>query len=518
MEVTTLTERQKTDPGVLPQHRALELAPADTDGVSTKRGASDRLGDHRSVNMGEGRPSSRERTRRHGDPSPTVVGNRDTSVAVLDRRGNPLQPTRPARARELLKKGRAVVVRVSPVFVIRLKDRDREDSVVDGVLIGVDPGSRFTGISVATEETVVASTGEVSTSRRGIWLGELVHRSLQIKNAMTARANLRRGRRSRNLRYRAPRFNNRTRPSGWLPPSLQHRVDTTMSWLRRLSRWFPVSDVVIERVRFDMQLLENPDISGVEYQNGTLAGTNVREYLLEKWNRICAYCDANGVPLNIDHIHPLSRGGSDRVSNLTLACIPCNQSKGALPVDEFVSEPARLRRILSSAKRPLRDAAAVNTTRYALVRSAETLGLPVETSSGAVTKWNRMRMDVPKTHALDALAVGDVDAITEWAAQTNVISCSGRGSYKRTMTDAHGFPRATRPRQKRHHGFATGDHALAIVTTGKKTGVYVGRVVVRSSGYFNIATTEGTIQGLHHRFFNLVQRSDGYGYTRRATS
>ena len=78
----------------------------------------------------------------------------------------------------------------------------------------------------------------------------------------------------------------------------------------------------MELVRFDMQQIENPEISGVEYSQGTLAGFEQREYLLEKWGRKCAYCDAKDVPLNLDHIHSRANGGSNRVSNMTMACIP----------------------------------------------------------------------------------------------------------------------------------------------------------------------------------------------------
>jgi hypothetical protein len=48
-----------------------------------------------------------------------------------------------------------------------------------------------------------------------------------------------------------------------------------------------------------LQKLENPEISGIAYQQGTLAGYELREYLLEKWGRKCAYCDATNVPLQI---------------------------------------------------------------------------------------------------------------------------------------------------------------------------------------------------------------------------
>ena len=199
-------------------------------------------------------------------------------VAVLDRNGQPLMPCHPARARELLAKGRAVVVHLTP-FVIRLKDRTVADSVVDGVQVGVDPGSRHTGMAVFG---FGATTGE---ARRGLFSVQIDHRGGQISTNLTGRAQLRRGRRSRNLRYRAPRFLNRTKSTGWLAPSLAHRVDSTMSWAGKLMRWFPVTSWHQELVRFDMQQMRDPEISGTQYQQGTLAGFEVREYLLAKWSR-----------------------------------------------------------------------------------------------------------------------------------------------------------------------------------------------------------------------------------------
>ncbi|HAO02349.1 MAG TPA: HNH endonuclease, partial [Halomonas sp.] len=105
-----------------------------------------------------------------------------------------------------------------------------------------------------------------------------------------------------------------------LAPSLQHRVDTVMAWVNRLSKSAPITGISQELVRFDTQKLESPEISGVEYQQGTLLGYEVREYLLEKWGRKCAYCGTADTPLEIEHVVPRSRGGSNRVSNLTLSC------------------------------------------------------------------------------------------------------------------------------------------------------------------------------------------------------
>jgi 5-methylcytosine-specific restriction endonuclease McrA len=95
-----------------------------------------------------------------------------------------------------------------------------------------------------------------------------------------------------------------------------------------LRRWVPVSSIVVETVRFDTQKMQDPEMTGVEYQQGELAGYEVRQYLLEKWGRRCAYCDKENVPLEVEHIVLKSRGGTDRVSNLTLSCRSCNLEKG----------------------------------------------------------------------------------------------------------------------------------------------------------------------------------------------
>jgi len=292
----------------------------------------------------------------------------------------------------------------------------------------------------------------------------------------------------------------------------------------------------MELVRFDMHKLQNPEVTGVEYQQGELFGYEVREYLLEKWGRKClsapacacphadrcghaqagSYCDAEDVPLEIEHIVPRSRRGSNRVSNLTLACHGCNQSKSNMDVREFLSGDAdRLARILAFAKKSLRDAAAVNSTRWSLFNALKNTDLPVETGSGGRTKWNRRRLSIPKTHALDAVCVGDVDAVINWQQPTLSVGCTGRGAYKRTRLTKYGFPRGFLMHCKSVRGFQTGDMVRAFVERGKNAGVHVGRVAVRASGSFNIRTQDGLMQGIHARYCSLLQRSDGYSYAFR---
>lgn len=441
------------------------------------------------------------------------------SAFVLNRSGKPLMPCTEKRARKLLGAGRARVHRLLP-FVIRLTDRTAASCELQPLRVKLDPGSMTTGIALVRDvEAADPESGDLCRKAAVLNLFDLVHRGRQISEALTGRRQMRRARRHRNTRYRAPRFDNRRRTGGWLPPSLQHRVDTISAWVCRLRRWAPVTGISQELARFDMQKLENPEISGLMYQQGTLFEYEVREYVLETWGRKCMYCEADAVPLNIEHVVPKARGGTNRVSNLGLSCMPCNQKKGARPIEAFLAnKPQRLARILAQLKRPLRDAAAVNSTRWALFDALKLSGLPVEAASGGLTKWNRHRFDVPKTHALDAACVGSLAGIADWHRPTLTIKACGRGSYQRTRLDAFGFPRGYLTRDKRIRGVETGDMVIAIVPTGKKHGRHIGRVAVRASGSFNIQTGNAVVQGISHRYCRIVQRGDGYGYNRKDSS
>jgi 5-methylcytosine-specific restriction endonuclease McrA len=175
----------------------------------------------------------------------------------------------------------------------------------------------------------------------------------------------------------------------------------------RLFGQCPITSLSQELVRFDTQVMENPDIEGVEYQQGELAGYEIREYVLVKWNHTCAYCDAQNVPFQLDHVQARSRNGSNRVSNLVLACESCNRLKGNLDIRTFLKEdPIRLGRILAHLKARLVDAAAVNATRWSLNEQLKTFGLPLECGSGGRTKYNRIKRGLAKTHWLDAACVG----------------------------------------------------------------------------------------------------------------
>jgi 5-methylcytosine-specific restriction endonuclease McrA len=393
----------------------------------------------------------------------------------------------------LLREGKAAVLRRYP-FTIILKDRSTGEC--QPVELKVGPGSKGSGIAL------VADFKQVKTV---VWGMELEHRGQRIKARLESRRALRRTRRSRKTRYRAARFKNRMRPKGWLPPSLMSRVWNIDTWVKRLRRFAPVTAVAVETIRFDTQKLVNPEISGVEYQQGTLFGYEVREYLLEKWGRRCVYCSVEDVPLEVEHIVPKIRGGSNRVSNLALACRTCNQTKGSLTAEEFGHPDVQ-----KHALKPLRDAAAVNSARYAVGDILKAHGLPVTFWSGGRTKYNRTTQGYPKAHWIDAACVGESGVRVRLDTKACVLMVKAMGHGRRQMcgTDKYGFPNRHRLNKSVHFGFRTGDIVRAIVPRGKFAGVHTGRITVRASGSFGL----GAAAGISHKHCTAIHRKDGYSY------
>lgn len=420
-----------------------------------------------------------------------------SKVFVLDTMNRPLDPVHPGYARKLLSSGKAAVYRRYP-FTIILK-REVEHVQPEPLRLKIDPGSKTTGLAIVND-----ATGEV------VWAAELQHRGQLIKKALDTRRISRRGRRNRKTRYRKERYLNRVRPKGWLPPSLESRMANVLTWVNRLRWYCPITAISQELVKFDMQIMQNPEVEGVEYQQGELAGYEVREYLLEKWGRKCAYCGKKDVPLHVEHIIPRAKGGSNRVSNLTLACKPCNDKKGTQDIREFLKhKPEVLKRILAQAKAPLKDASAVNATRWALYERLKGLGLPIETGTGGRTKYNRVTHGLEKAHWLDAACVGASTPETLLTAHVHplLIQAMGSGCRQMCQTDPFGFPKHHRQGNKHFLGFQTGDMVYADIPRGKYTGEHVGRITIRSRPSFILNGFD-----VHPKYCRILQKGDGYGY------
>lgn len=418
-------------------------------------------------------------------------------VFLIDAQKKPMNPIHPAQARKLLEHSKAAVFRRYP-FTLILK-RTIERPIVHPLTLKIDPGSKVTGFALVTDRDEV------------IWGMELKHRGQQIKLALDSRRAIRRGRRNRNTRYRQPRFLNRKRPQGWLAPSLMHRVLTTETWVKRLCKFSPIGEIRQELVKFDMQALDNPEISRCEYQQGTLFGYEIREYLLEKWQRNCAYCGIENVPLQIEHIHPRAKGGSNRISNLCLACEKCNIKKGTKLIEQFLSKkPDLLKRILGQAKRPLKDAAAVNATRWALFNQLKQTGLPVHTGTGGQTKYNRTRLGLQKTHWLDAACVGITKTLQVLTECILNVTATGFGGRQRCQTDKYGYPIKHRPLRP-IFGFCTGDIVRADVPKGKYQGTFTTRVCPMSDGRGEFIINKKRFS-VRLDYCKTIHRKDGYSY------
>jgi hypothetical protein len=172
-----------------------------------------------------------------------------------------------------------------------------------------------------------------------------------------------------------------------------------------------------------------------------LPSYEVREYLLNKWERKWADCGVENIAWQVEHIYPRAKGGSNRISNLCLVCHSCNQKKGTKNIEKFLAKkPDILKRILAQAKRPLKDAAAVNWTRGALFNRLKEAGFPVVTGSGGLTKFNRTRLELPKSHWLDVACVGQIESLEVLTNKPLLIKSTGHATRQICRTDKFGFP------------------------------------------------------------------------------
>jgi len=333
-------------------------------------------------------------------------------VFVLSRSGKSLMPTTPRRARIFLKTRRARVVSREP-FTIQL--RFETTTHTQPVTVGVDTGSHTVGLAAtANREVVFQAEMRLRTN---------------ISGKLIQRRQYRRTRRSRKTRYRAARWANRRRSTGWLPPSLRARADATVKVVRFVARILPIRQINVEIGSFDTQKMQNPEVSGVCYQQGQLQGYLLREYLLAKWQRQCAYCQTSGVPLQVEHLIPKSRGGSDRTSNLVIACDRCNKRKGIRTAEEF-----GFPEIQAQARMPLKDAARVSSIKTAVVQPlAQQFGLErVAVRYGYETKYQRMQvLNLPKSHANDAVAIAcAIGEVVKPLTLVYQLRCVPRGNYQ----------------------------------------------------------------------------------------
>lgn len=301
-------------------------------------------------------------------------------VYVLSHTGKALMPTNHhGKVRHLLREGKARVVRREP-FTIQLLYDSKE--YTQPVTLGVDAGTGHVGLSVTTEKTELFSA-EVTLRR-------------DIQELLSTRREARRTRRQRKTRYRAPRFDNRCRPDGWLAPSVEQAVQSHLSLIRKVHAILPVTETIIEVAQFDTQLLKNPDIVGTEYQQGEQLGFwNTREYVLFRDGHTCQHCHGKSKDriLNVHHIESRKTGGN-APDNLITLCETCHKAYHQRKIQLKVKRGASLR-----------DAALMNVMRWTVYNRAKEEFGNVRMTYGYITKNTRIKNGLEKSHSVDARCI-----------------------------------------------------------------------------------------------------------------
>lgn len=384
-------------------------------------------------------------------------------VYVQNKDREPLMPTeRYGAVRRWLRDNKAVVVNLCP-FTIRLQ-RDSENNT-QKIFVGLDTGAVNVGCSAVSD-------------KRCLYSSETKLRT-DISKKMQRRAKYRRNRRTRKLRYRQPRFDNR-KSKRQLPPSLQSKADSTVKVIKKLSEILPISKVRVEIAKFDTQKLQNPDIKGIDYQKGVTEGyDNLRSYVFERDNYTCQICKKSKGILQTHHIKQRKDNGSDRPDNMVTVHKDCHKKFHLGEIEHKFKKPKEYR--METQVTILKDF---------IVKELKK-DFDVEVTFGHITKRNRMRLNLPKSHCFDAVAIANPKKV-ERIDRIFKRMCVTQKRYQMT--------KGVRSEKKLPSGELFGFKQWDKVKIGNQIGFIKGR---RSSGFFDICDIDGNNISHSVKYTNL---------------
>ena len=312
----------------------------------------------------------------------------------------------------LLKSGMAKAVRRTP-FTIQLQ-YETATNITQPISLGVDAGSRQIGLSATTE-------------RRVLYESDIELRN-DIVNLLATRRELRKGRRFRKTRYRKVRFNNRAVPKGWLAPSVRHKAECHLKVVSDVYKILPITKIVVEVASFDIQKIKNPNISGVEYQQGDQKDSwNVREYVLHRDNHTCQCCKGKRKDkiLNVHHIGSRKTGGN-APNNLVTLCETCH--------DLYHQGKIQLPKTIKRGK-SFRDEAFMGIMRWAFYNKLKEQYSDVSLTYGYITKHTRIENKLPKAHHIDARCIsGNPLAVSDGVVYfQKKVRCHNRQLHRATI-------------------------------------------------------------------------------------
>lgn len=307
-------------------------------------------------------------------------------VFVLNKHGKALMPCKPRKARILLKEKKAKIINYKPFTIQLLYGSSGYKQEIN---LGADIGSKHLGLAITSEDKVLAK-------------GDVTFRT-DIKSLLETRKIYRRDRRNRKTRYRKSRFNNRKRKEGWLPPSVQARINSTFYWIDKLLSFLPNPKLHLEVGKFDIQKMINSSIQGEEYQQGPLLSCHdVRYYVFARDNYTCQVCKQKNKILNTHHIVYRSHGGTDRADNLITVCTDChtyeNHQEGNILWNWMVN----------GKKLPIyKDATFMNIIRKRIFDEYPEARI----TYGSETTPKRNELSLEKTHYNDAIVISNIEII-----------------------------------------------------------------------------------------------------------
>ena len=383
-------------------------------------------------------------------------------VYVLNINGQPLMPTaRHGKVRRLLRDKKAKVIKRCP-FTIQLLYETL--NVTQDITLGVDAGSKHIGLSAATDN-------------KELYAAEVELRN-EIVDLLSTRRENRRTRRNRKTRYRKPRFDNRECGDGWLAPSVQNKVDTHLTVIRRVHEILPITKIIVEVAAFDIQKIKNPEIEGVEYQQGEQLGFwNVREYVLFRDGHTCQCCKGKSKDkiLNVHHIESRKIGG-DAPNNLITLCETCHKDYH----EGTVQLPKTIKRGMA-----FRDATFMGIMRWAFYNQLKGMYPDVSVTYGYFTKNTRIRNGLPKTHFVDARCISGhpLAEPLEYYFYQKKVRCHNRQIHKNAILKSGCRKRNQAPYLVK--GFRLFDK---VAYNNQECFIY-GR---RNSGYFDLRKLDGT--------------------------
>lgn len=396
-------------------------------------------------------------------------------VYVLNKNGEALMPCKPRKARVLLKEKKAKVVNRTPFTIQLLYGSSGYKQPVN---LGVDAGSHYIGLSATTHKNELFKA--------------TVELRQDISGLLESRKSLRRNRRNK-LRYRPARFNNRGK-KGKLAPSIQHKIDSHLTIIKRICNIIPIENIIVETAEFDIHKLKNPEVYGVEYQHGDGEGFyNVKSAVLSRDNYTCQICGVKQAKLEVHHIRSRSEGGSNRMDNLVVLCKDCHAKVHTGELD------------FTKKVKSFKHSSHMNIMRKRLVQSLKNEFSNVFETFGYLTKYVREKLGLVKSHCNDAFIIShNLDAeqsdveylykkVRRHNRQIHKSKPSKGGKRKRNQSPyiVNGFRRYDKVMYNNKECFITGK---------------------RSSGYFQLKTFDGTVisQGISSKRLKLLEPIKGW--------